>query len=40
MIGVGKCSLEAAAVLEDVLKERVFGGIVIDVHEGKRVEEN
>ena len=37
VIGVGKCSLEAAAVLEDVLKERVFGGIVIDVHEGKEL---
>ena len=38
VIGVGKCfPLEAAAVLEDVLKERVFGGIVIDVHEGKEL---
>lgn len=37
VVGVGKCSLEAAAVLEDILKERIFDGIVIDVHEGVKL---
>lgn len=37
VVGVGKCSLEAAAVLEDVLRERIFDGIVIDVCGGKKL---
>jgi len=32
---VGKCALEAAEVLEEILGERVYKGVVIDVHEGK-----
>ncbi|MBU6501082.1 MAG: DUF4147 domain-containing protein [Patescibacteria group bacterium] len=40
VVGVGKCSLEAGAALEDVLGERITGGIVIDVHKGtlKRIQ--
>lgn len=37
VVGVGKCSLEAAAVLEDILDERVFDGIVIDVCGDKKL---
>lgn len=33
VIGVGKCSLEAARALEDIFGERISGGVVIDVHE-------
>ncbi len=33
VIGVGKCSLEAAKALEDVLGEKISGGVVIDVHQ-------
>jgi glycerate 2-kinase len=32
VIGVGKCSLEAAGALEDVLGDEISGGVVIDVH--------
>lgn len=34
VIGVGKCSLEAARALEYVLGDRITVGAVIDVHEG------
>lgn len=33
VVGVGKCSLEAARALEEALGERIFGGVVIDVHQ-------
>lgn len=33
--GVGKCALEAAEELETILGERIYKGVVIDVHEGK-----
>jgi len=33
--GVGKCSLEAARALEEVLGERIETGVVIDLHEGE-----
>lgn len=35
VVGIGKCSLEAAAVLEKKLGKRLTGGIVLDVHEGE-----
>ena len=35
VVGFGKCSLEAARALEFILGDRIAGGIVIDVHEGK-----
>jgi len=35
VIGIGKCSLEAGAVLEKILGKRLTGGIVLDVHEGE-----
>lgn len=34
VIGVGKCSLEAAGVLEEILGDRLNGGIAVDVHKG------
>jgi len=34
VIGVGKCALDAARALEDILGERITDGIVIDIHEG------
>jgi len=35
VVGIGKCSLEAGAVLEKKLGKRLAGGIVLDVHEGE-----
>ncbi|MDO8442799.1 MAG: DUF4147 domain-containing protein [bacterium] len=35
VVGIGKCSLEAGAVLEKILGKRLTGGIVLDVHEGE-----
>ncbi len=35
VIGIGKCSLDAAAALEKILGDRITGGAVIDVREGK-----
>ncbi len=35
VVGIGKCSLEAGAVLEKKLGKRLTGGIVLDVHEGE-----
>ena len=34
VVGIGKCALEAGAALEDVLGDRLSGGIVLDVHQG------
>ncbi len=34
VVGVGKCSLEAGRALENVLGDRLSGGIVLDVHRG------
>lgn len=34
VVGVGKCALEAAQALERVLGDRIYKGVVIDVHEG------
>jgi len=34
VIGIGKCALDAARALEDILGERITDGIVIDIHEG------
>ncbi len=34
VVGVGKCSLEAAAALEKKLGEKLAGGIVLDVRDG------
>lgn len=31
VIGVGKCAVEAAEALEEILGEKIFGGIVLDV---------
>ena len=33
--GVGKCSLEAARALEEILGDRITDGVVIDLYEGK-----
>ncbi len=35
LVGVGKCALEAASALEDILGERISDGLVIDIHPGK-----
>ncbi|MCL4405046.1 DUF4147 domain-containing protein [Patescibacteria group bacterium] len=35
VIGIGKCSLAAAAALEKILGDRISGGVVVDVVEGK-----
>ncbi|MEK7193418.1 MAG: DUF4147 domain-containing protein [Patescibacteria group bacterium] len=35
VVGVGKCSLEAAAALEEILGDRITAGIVVDVHDGE-----
>lgn len=34
VIGVGKCSLEAAAVLENILGSHLTGGVVVDIKDG------
>jgi glycerate-2-kinase len=34
VVGVGKCSLEAGAALEEILGDRISGGIIVDVHKG------
>ena len=34
VVGAGKCALEAAAALEEVLGDRISGGAIIDVREG------
>lgn len=34
VVGVGKCSLEAGAALENILGNRVAGGVIVDVREG------
>lgn len=34
-VGIGKCALEAAREVESILGERLFGGIAIDVHQGR-----
>lgn len=35
VVGVGKCSLEAASALEQILGKLITAGIVVDVHPGK-----
>ncbi len=35
VVGIGKCALEAVQALEDVLGDQIYGGIVVDVHDGK-----
>lgn len=35
--GVGKCAIEAAHALESILGDRLTGGVVIDVSDGKRL---
>lgn len=35
VVGVGKCALEAGRVLEEILGDRLYNGIVLDIHEGK-----
>lgn len=35
VVGIGKCSLEAAAAIEEILQDRIKEGIVIDVHKGE-----
>ncbi len=35
VIGIGKCSLSAAGALEKILGDRISGGAVLDVKEGK-----
>lgn len=35
VVGIGKCSLDAAAVLEKKLKSRLSGGIVLDIKKGR-----
>jgi len=35
VIGIGKCSLEAGAALEEILGEKIAAGVVIDVRPGK-----
>ncbi|MDP3725111.1 MAG: DUF4147 domain-containing protein [Nanoarchaeota archaeon] len=37
VMGVGKCASEAASALEEVLGERISGGVIIDVKEGKHL---
>lgn len=34
VIGVGKCALKAAQALEDVLEDKITGGIIVDVQDG------
>lgn len=34
-VGVGKCALEAGGAIEDILVEKLTGGIVLDVHQGR-----
>lgn len=34
VIGIGKCALEGARALEEILKDRIYAGAVIDVVEG------
>ena len=34
VVGIGKCSLEAADALEKIMGEKISGGAVIDIHEG------
>src|SRR3989344_7897087 len=36
VIGAGKCAMEAASGLEEILGDRLEGGIVMDVHESHR----
>jgi glycerate-2-kinase len=35
VIGIGKCALEAASSLERILEDKISGGVVVDVREGK-----
>jgi glycerate-2-kinase len=35
VIGIGKCALEAASSLEQILGNKISGGVVVDVREGK-----
>ncbi|MDD5430878.1 MAG: DUF4147 domain-containing protein [Candidatus Pacebacteria bacterium] len=35
IVGIGKCSLEAAAALEEVLGDKINAGIVLCVHQGE-----
>ncbi len=35
VVGVGKCALEAVQALEDVLGDKIYGGVMVDVHDGK-----
>lgn len=35
VVGIGKCSLEAAGALEAILGDKIAGGIVVDVRDGK-----
>lgn len=34
VVGIGKCSTEAGAALEEILGERIAGGVIIDVKQG------
>lgn len=34
-VGIGKCALEAAREVESILGGRLFGGIAVDVHQGR-----
>lgn len=36
VIGVGKCAMEAASVLEEILGDFLYGGIVLDVYESNK----
>jgi len=35
VLGIGKCALEAVQALEDVLGDQIYGGVMVDVHDGK-----
>ncbi|MEW6617137.1 MAG: DUF4147 domain-containing protein [Patescibacteria group bacterium] len=35
IVGIGKCALEAVQALEDVLGDQIYGGVMVDVHDGK-----
>lgn len=35
VVGIGKCALEAVQALEDVLGDQIYGGVMVDVHDGK-----
>lgn len=35
VVGVGKCALEAGRALEEILGDKLYNGIVLDIHPGK-----